>query len=309
LTRGSRAAGREGVLFAASCAVLTAAAFLLGKQVLGELSALQLVTSVYSCSALFFLGHLLLSGERRTSRLTLGPGGIGSSAWIGAFDLVYNVALFSALRSMTSAAHGFCSLLGEVVTIALGVLVLGERYRSTEALWMLVAAAGVVVIQWSPVTAGRAGLAWILVASLASGARTVLAKRTLDSRSPAEVAFVRTAIVALGLLGISAASGTLTAPSARTAGLVAAMGLVGPFLNTLCFYQALRRLSVARVVILRMIYVVLIPLGAVLSGGQALSPREVIGGAAILAGCAMLVRGRGRRAAGAAAASPPPATT
>jgi drug/metabolite transporter (DMT)-like permease len=281
-----------GVFHASSCAVLTATAFLLGKRVLGELSPFQLVTCVYVCSTAFFVGHRLIF--MRGSRLRIGLAGIRASASIGVFDLIFNVALFSALRTMTSSAHGFCSLLAEVVAIGMGVVLLSERYRALEVLWMLVVAAGVVVIQFSPVTASYTGLLWILAASIAAGIRTVIAKRTLDTRAPAEIALVRTAIAALGLLAISAATGTLRLPSADVAGHVVAMGFFGPFLNALFFYHALRTLPVGKVVILRMAYVVLIPVGAVLFYDQPLSPREVIGGAAILLGCAMLVREKER---------------
>jgi drug/metabolite transporter (DMT)-like permease len=287
-------ATRAGIAFASGCAVLSAAVFLWGKRVLGEISPLQLVTCVYTCSALFFITHRLLA--IRAGRLRLDLAGVGSSAWIGLFDLIYNVSLFSALRSMTSSAHGFCSLLAEVAAIAMGILFLGERYRPAEALWMAIVAAGVVVIQLGPVGASPAGLAWIAAASLAAGLRTVIAKRALDSRSPAEVALVRTAIVALGLLAISAATGSLRVPSAAIAGHVVAMGFFGPFLNALAFYAALRRLTVGKVVILRMFYVVLIPIGAVVLYEQPLTAREIAGGAAVLAGCAMLVREKDRLA-------------
>ena len=281
-----------GVFYACSCAVLTATAFLLGKRVLGELSSFQLVTCVYVCSTVFYVGHRLIF--MRGSRLRLGLAGFRASASIGVFDLIYNVALFSALRSMTSSAHGFCSLLAEVVTIAMGVIFLSERYRALETVWMLIVAAGVVIIQFSPVTASYAGLLWILAASIVAGIRTVIAKRALDSRAPAEVALVRTAIGALGMLAISAATGELRIPSTAIAGHVVAMGFFGPFLNALFFYHALRSLTVGVVVVLRMAYVILIPVGAVLFYDQRLSPREIAGGAAILLGCAMLVREKER---------------
>ena len=54
-------------------------------------------------------------------------------------------------------------------------------------------------------------------------------------------------------------------------------------------------LAVGKVVVLRMAYVVVIPVGAAVIYRQTLSARELTGGAAILLGCAMLVRARERR--------------
>lgn len=106
---------------------------------------------------------------------------------------------------------------------------------------------------------------------------------------------VRSLAASLLSLAACASAATTPSPSARIAGHVVAMGFVGPFLNTLCFYLALRSLAVGKVVVLRMAYVILIPVGAVVIYGQALSAREVAGGAAILLGCAMLIHARERR--------------
>ncbi|MBC7973640.1 MAG: DMT family transporter [Myxococcales bacterium] len=295
----SGAGSRAGVAFACACAVFSASAILLGKTVLGELTPLQLVTCVYTCSAVYFLCHRLLWAGRGAPRITLTLAAMRSSIWIGAFDLIYNVALFSALRTMTSPEHGFCSLLSEVVTIVMGIVFLRERYTIREGVWIVLIAGGIVIVQFQPVGLNGDGLAWIALAAFAAGSRSILAKRALDARTPAEIALVRTTIVACALVLYSLVTGTWTTPSPRILGSVLAMALVGPFLNTLCFYHALQRLRLGRVVMLRMGYVILIPIGAFAIHGQGMSGRDLAGGAAILVGTILLVREKERLARGA----------
>lgn len=284
-----------GALFALGSGALTAAALLLGKAMLGQLPALALVTGVYSASTICFWVHAIATRQLRTmqvDRRALGP-----SVAIGLCDLVYNLSLFAALASMSSAAHGFSSLLSELVTVSMGVLFLAERYTLRETAAMATVLSGITIVQLNLAAAEYTGLAWLAVSALAAGTRTVVAKKALDARPPMEVGLVRTTIATLGLVLLSTMFGSLRAPPREVWLGVAAMGVVGPFLNTLSFYHALRSLPVGRVAMFRLIYVVLVPLGAWALLDQRIAPREVIGGTIVLVGCLWLAREKERATA------------
>jgi drug/metabolite transporter (DMT)-like permease len=222
---------RTGVGYGLAGALLSAAVFLLGKGALSDLSPLELVTWVYMFSALHFFAYRLVVRKRESAPSERERSSIASSLWIGCFDLIFNLALFSALRTMTSAEHGFCSLLTEVVAVVMGILFLRERYSGLETLWIVLISFGIVIVQFKPIATIGPGLCWIVIAAGAAGMRSVLAKRALDSRTPSEVALVRTALVAGALLSYAWLSGTLRVPSGRVLTTVIAMSVIGPLIS------------------------------------------------------------------------------
>ena len=86
----------------------------------------------------------------------------------------------------------------------------------------------------------------------------------------------------------------------------ALVGFVGPFLNYFCFFNALKRLEVSRVSVIRAGYSVVVLIGAFLIYDQLPSQRQIAGGLLVLTGVGLMVLEKGRLAKLAAAAAPAP---
>src|SRR5258705_4253027 len=78
--------------------------------------------------------------------------------------------------------------------------------------------------------------------------------------------------------------------------LLGLLGFLGPFLNYLFFFSALKRLEIGRVSVIRMCYSVLVVGGAYLIYSQLPSTRQIAGGLTMLTGVGFAVLEKSRRA-------------
>jgi bacterial/archaeal transporter family protein len=284
---------RLGIAMAATCGVLTATTLLIGSRLVRTLPPLPMVACVYLVGAT--LHACLHFGRGRPLDAPPWRSLVPGAALVGVFDAVYNGALLSGLAFLRPPVHAFYSLLGEVFATALGIFVLRENYTRREGFAAAAVVLGLLAVRARSEGADGRGLACMIVAALAFATSAMFVRNIVRRHSPTHVAFVRTVIAAVALLTASALFG-LRAPRGAEWPLVIAMGFLGPFLNGLLFYHALRHLEVGRAVMLRMTYVLLIPLGAWTLFGQPISLREALGGALMVAGALVLVRERARRA-------------
>jgi drug/metabolite transporter (DMT)-like permease len=133
------------------------------------------------------------------------------------------------------------------------------------------------------------GLALMLVAAAFFAANAVAVKRFTKIHAPIHLAYYRAIALALLMIAYSLTLESFRLPRGNEWLLLALVGFIGPFLNYLCFFNALKRLAIGRVSIVRMCYSVLVVIGAYAIYAQLPMDRQILGGVVLLAGVGLVV--------------------
>lgn len=248
-----------------------------------EILAHRIVWTFVLCVVVLLLRHELVALARRLrGRLTLG---VGIAAYlIGINWFVYVYAVGTGRTS--EAALGY--FLNPIVTVALGVLVLGERLRVLQ--WIAV---GVGALAALYLTIAGGGLPWIsLVLALSFGGYG-LTKKRLGASLPAlhslsaETVFLMPA--ALGLLWWLTAAGdsTFTVDAPWHPLLLVAAGAITA-VPLLLFAEAARRIPLVTIGLIQFITPVLQLVVSVTVLGEHLEPARWVGFAIVWVALAFL---------------------
>jgi drug/metabolite transporter (DMT)-like permease len=121
---------------------------------------------------------------------------------------------FIALRSLGAQAVVVLLTLGQVLTVLLAVLWLGERPRAGEWLGISLVVSGVATVMWFRLgvenrRSGLAGLLWGLLAVVAMAVSTIIAKEALDESGSLQATFIRMLAGTVGIFLVGGAMGQL----------------------------------------------------------------------------------------------------
>jgi O-acetylserine/cysteine efflux transporter len=221
------------------------------------------------------------------------------SAVIAVLTAAGNYAVAAAL---TSAAPGLVSVVQQtqvVFVAAVSAALLGERITLRFGVGVAVALAGFVVMSLPAggAAGGAAGALWALLSAVCFGTMHVITRVVIHRIDPVLVNALRLWF-AVALMLPGRLTGALGLDLATWA-LVAGAAFLGPFLGRLCLMYAVRHISASRSALLILAGPVFAFLFAFLVMDIAPTPRELLGGALILAGIALPLLER------AAAAAPP----
>jgi drug/metabolite transporter (DMT)-like permease len=119
---------------------------------------------------------------------------------------------FAALNDLGAHALVVLSTLGEVLTIALAVLFLGERHNVSAWLGIACVVAGITIVLGSKLrgeksASGWRGIAFGLMAVLCMSVSTVIAKEGLEGVSALQATFIRMVSGTLGMFVFGTATG------------------------------------------------------------------------------------------------------
>ncbi|MEO8699419.1 MAG: DMT family transporter [Kofleriaceae bacterium] len=289
---------RRGVVFAALSAVFLAGVVLIAKTLLQTMSAWGFTTFLFGFGAAWYTLYFL--ARRDFAVFAPSRGVVVAGLVVGALDAGYTLATFSALQLLTPGVYAFFSHLADLLTVIVGVAILRERFTIRASLGVAVAFAGLIVMTARTDAGVLDGFLLMVVAAGFFAANAVVVKRYTKRYLPIHLAYYRAIALAVLMLGFSFAIDTFRWPSGDEWWLLAIIGLIGPFLNYLFFFQALKRLAIGRVSLLRMCYSVLVIAGAYLIYAQLPTDRQIVGGLTLLAGVGLVVSSpqRSRIAAG-----------
>jgi len=281
-----------GIIAALASAASWAVGAILLKPYAEQLPAMGLAF-VKGTLGLFVLG---------TTILALGPHEIG---WRTFWTLLFSGALgigvadslfFRALRELSSHSVVQLMLLGQVVTIALAVLFLGESLRIPQWIGVALVVAGVWVVlsDRNPDqknSGSRRGILYGLVSVLAMAVSVTMAKDVLDSVDALSATFIRIAggVVAIFLIAsaLGRAGGEWWRPLVADWRVTARFCAIAIFVTFGGFFLSLLALKYAQLAIANTLlsteplFVLLI---AALSFGERPEPRRLLGSLVSVAG-------------------------
>ncbi|KFN44545.1 DMT family transporter [Arenimonas oryziterrae] len=239
-----------------------------------------------------FTGYRVISGalvlyvfvRLRGDRARLWDGG-----WASALALFVYAAAFSLAYVSLSAGTGALLLFGAVqVTMLVGGWRAGERPSPLQALGLLLAFAGLLVLVLPGVSAPPwTGSALMLLAGIAWGLYSLRGRGVKDAAAATAGNFARAIVFALIFSGAMAGSAHW---DARGALYAVASGAIASGLGYAIWYTALRGLRASSAASVQLSVPVLAAIGGVLFLGESLTLRLVVATLTILGGIALVLR-------------------
>lgn len=300
-TEETRVAWR-GYLRAGACAACAGAAIAIGQYGVERTEALD-----FSFWLFVFAAPLSLIGAapvlRRTGRpterawwLALGHAGLS-------FVAVW--ALWSGVRLIGAALGSFLGRTETLVTVALAIVILGERFRRIEAVGAVLAVGGVAILRFPGAeelaTAHTKGY-WLVVGGTACfGAAEILTKWALRHADPRVFVSMRNTILLGAFAAAAAIAGDLTFPPMLVLASVFGVALLAPTLARMLFMTSLRDIDLAKAAVVNQAQPLFAALVAFALFGTLPTSFHWAGGALLLIGCGLVAAGSG--------VGPPKATT
>jgi drug/metabolite transporter (DMT)-like permease len=290
---------RVGLAFAVATAFFYAGVILLGKLALTSRSPASFAVFFFAFGGCWYVVYFAARARWRAFRPSAGL--LSAALVISVIDAVHVVAILTGLKLLHPATAAFFGHLTDLFAALVGLIILRERASARELCGMLLVLVGLVSMTAQTEGVVLAGLAWTAFGAVFYAGNAVLIRRATRRHDAVELAFYRCLIMALLMIGLTVATSELALPSGREWLLLPALGLVGPFLNYLCFFSALKYLEVSRVAVIRMSYSVVVLCVSLAVFADPPSARQAAGGLAVFLGVAWVLLEKARLASASAA--------
>ncbi|MCC7354679.1 MAG: DMT family transporter [Anaerolineae bacterium] len=208
---------------------------------------------------------------------------------VAAFNCISILAFYEQIRLADPSTVGFLSVWGAIVTLAIGMLILGERLGSREWLGVVLAMGGIFALTWQ----GGPTIWLVILLALADttsfSISNVIAKSAVADVHPASLVGLRALFTGffVGLYGV--AMGDWQVPSGLSLLYAAAGGFFGPFLSVTLLYYAYRRLPISRASVITAAQPLFVVLYSWLFLSTIPSWQEWLGGLLTIAGLLILL--------------------
>ncbi len=288
-----RTGSSTGYLYGFLCAFFSAVMIVLIKRVQESLPTLSILVIVLAVAALVLSGVMFTGGRHRLLLRVSAHGWF----WVGGIAVLTFFCywtLFAAIDLLDPTVASFLGRAETLVTIAFGVVFLGERFRRIEIAGAVLVLSGVGLIRYTGGVEISRGFVLCIVACILWGVTEGLAKVAVRHASPLFFTWGRTVLLAPAFYCTALASnGGLVLPdSTHLWILVIALSLSGPVVARYLYMKCLTLLPVSRAALINQSQPIWVAVIAGVCLGVLPGPREWIGGGLIIAGCLLLVRRR-----------------
>ncbi|HXH82257.1 MAG TPA: DMT family transporter [Candidatus Tectomicrobia bacterium] len=202
---------------------------------------------------------------------------------------------FAAMRWVDPGTAALLTRTSVLFGVGLGVVWLGDRLTARELAGGALAVAGTVVVTLQPGDYFRLGAVVVVAATFLYALHSAVVKRHGGAMRFIDFFFFRLAATAAVLLVLAAAQGVLAWPDAAAWPLLVLAATVNVVMSRALYYLALRRLSMSRLTLILTASPVVTILWSSVLFGSVPSAQEAAGGAAILAGVALVSAARAAR--------------
>jgi len=291
-----------GYGFAVLAAMISALAWITAKPVLGYLDPLSFSLSQLGLAAVY--SFLWLAFRRRIGWITrISPGQWTFLVVIALLFLSAVYTMWIGLSRLPVTAASLLSRLEILVTVFLGMALLGDRFRPKEIAGAVVLFLGVVVLRYQAPASFAEGFWMMVLSSMLFGLIEVMIKTRIHVIPPDVFAFARNGLVFAAFF-IAALWRVLLEGDTWWKGivdwngiqrglpLIAATALAGPFLARTLYLHALRNLDISRAAVINQSQPLFVALYSSVLLRALPTRREWTGGLLILAGALLLVSWR-----------------
>lgn len=280
-----------GYLFSGMSALFASVAIVAGKWTLQGISPLALNALVFPIGAVV-LGLGIIPRKRWKRILALNGKAWG---WTLTFTILAFVAIWTywiGIKMMDPTLASFLNRTETLVTILLGVVILGERFSKGEWLGAILVLAGIVLMKFTLRVEYSTGFWVVLFSAVCFGTAEFIAKIAVRYVDPLTLSFVRNLISAVMFWVAVAFVGTSFAGVRSVFWGVIIIAFMGPILTRPIYLAALKHIEVSKVALINQSQPVFVAIMALLALNQTPAPREVIGGLFVIGGCLLIILGR-----------------
>ncbi|KPL05002.1 MAG: hypothetical protein AMJ73_03010 [candidate division Zixibacteria bacterium SM1_73] len=280
-----------GYLFSGMSAFFASVAIVTGKWTLQSISPLTLNALVFPIgSVVLGLGIIPQKRWKRILDLT------GKAwAWTLTFTVLAFVAIWTywiGIKMMDPTLASFLNRSETLVTILLGVVILGERFTRGEGFGAILVLAGIVLMKFTLRMEYSTGFWVVLFSSVCFGTAEFVAKIAVRYADPLTLSFVRNLVSTMMFWMVVALAGTSFAGVGSVFWGVIIIAFMGPILTRPIYLAALKYIEVSKVALINQSQPVFVAIMALLALNQTPALREIIGGLFVIGGCLVIIISR-----------------
>ncbi len=280
-----------GYLFSGMSALFASVAIVTGKWTLQGISPLALNALVFPLGAIV-LGSCVIPRKRWKRILAL-----NGKAWL--WTLTFTVLAFVAIwtywigiKMMDPTLASLLNRTETLVTILLGLVILGERFSRGEALGALLVLGGIVLMKFTLRVEYSTGFWVVLFSAVCFGTAEFIAKIAVRYVDPLTLSFVRNLVSGVMFWIAVAFVGTSFAGVGSVFWGIIIIAIMGPILTRPIYLVALKYIEVSKVALINQSQPVFVAIMAFLALKQTPALREVMGGVFVIGGCLLIILSR-----------------
>lgn len=280
-----------GYLYASLSAMMASILIVSGKFTLYAISPLALSALVFPMGAIV-LGLAMLPRKRWKRISALDRRGW---SWTIAFSVLAFVAIWTywiGLKMMDPTLASFLNRFETLVTISLGIVILGERFTKGEAVGALLALGGIVLMKLTFRAEYSTGFWVVLFSALCFGTAEFIAKIAVRYVDPLTLSFLRNVISSVLFWIAVAFLGTSFEGAGTVWWAILIIAFAGPILTRPIYLYALKHIEVSKVALVNQSQPVFVAILALVALSQTPAPREIIGGLFVIGGCLLIIISR-----------------
>jgi drug/metabolite transporter (DMT)-like permease len=283
----------RGYLYASLSAVMASILIVSGKWTLHTISPLALSALVFTIGAIV-LGLAMLPQKRWKRISAIDARGW---RWTIAFSVLAFVAIWTywiGLKMMDPTLASFLNRFETLVTISLGIVILGERFSKGEGLGTFLMLGGIVLMKFTFRAEYSAGFWVVLFAALCFGTAEFIAKIAVRYVDPLTLSFLRNVITSVLFWIAVAFVGTSFEGAGSVWWAILIVAFAGPILTRPIYLYALKYIEVSKVALINQSQPVFVAILALVALSQTPAPREILGGLFVIGGCLLIIVSRKR---------------
>jgi drug/metabolite transporter (DMT)-like permease len=280
-----------GYLFSGMSALFASVAIVAGKWTLQGISPLTLNALVFPIGAIV-LGLTIIPQNRWKRIFALNGKAWG---WTLAFTVLAFIAIWTYWIGIKMMDPTLASLLNRtetLVTILLGLVILGERFSRGEALGAILVLGGIVLMKFTLRVEYSTGFWVVLFSAVCFGMAEFVAKIAVRYVDPLTLSFVRNLVSAVMFWVVVLFVGTSFSGAGSVFWGVIIIAIMGPILTRPIYLVALKHIEVSKVALINQSQPVFVAIMALLALNQTPALREIIGGVFVIGGCVLIIVGR-----------------
>jgi drug/metabolite transporter (DMT)-like permease len=211
---------------------------------------------------------------------------------MGVFEVAATFLFFYTIRLMNPALASFYGNISIVMTVALGVIFLSERFTVLEGIGGAILVIGVVLMTYKSGKVVFIGFLLIIFFSLLFSINTVLIKISLKDVYPVTFSAYRTFLLFLSVAIIYFFQSGHALPAFPTLFEIAVGAFLGPFLGVLLLFTGLQYLEASKASLVRATNPLMVLAGSYFWLHQVPTLKQCVGGLITLAGIELLLWGK-----------------
>lgn len=244
----------------------------------------------FLCGSVYYLVPMLKAEEIKMLKIPRRL--IPVTIMMGVFEVTGTLLFFYVIRLMNPAVVSFYTNVSIVMTIAMGVFFLKERFAGSEVLGGIILGIGIILMTYKAGETVLLGFLLIMLLSLLFSINTILMKVTLKEIHPIAFSTYRTFL----LFAVAAAAFFFKAdkslPELSVFLEIAIGAFLGPFAGVFLQVSGLQYLEASKASLVGATKPLMVLIGCIVWLGQIPGLAQSIGGGIALAGIELMLWGR-----------------